>query len=283
MRLARLLVGTDVVAVSVGRDDVCTVLANPSGSPDPLLTLLRDPRGLADAVAAARTDATVALGSGRLLSPLHRPGKIVAVGLNYHDHTAETGLQAPAAPLTFAKYPSSLCGPADDIVVPSAQTSQVDYEVELAVVIGGSCPPDGSAGLDAIAAYTVANDVSARDVQFGDTQWTRGKSFDTFTPLGPWLVTPDEVPDPHSLHIWTRVNDELRQDDTTASLVFDLPALLAHISSGVTLEAGDVILTGTPSGAGAFADPPRYLADGDVVEVGVDGIGTLRNTVRIIT
>jgi len=279
MRLARVTIGTDERAVAVGPDHGCTVLD--VAGPDPLLTLLRDPRGLAVAADAARTDTTVPLADVHVLAPLHRPGKIIAVGLNYHDHTVETGLSAPHAPLTFAKYPSSVTGPYDDIVIPGGQTDRVDYEAELAVVIGRRCAPDGSADLGAIAAYTVANDVSARDVQFSDQQWTRAKSFDTFTPLGPWLVTADDVADPHDLHIWTRIGSTTLQDDRTSSLVFDIPALLKHLSSGTTLEPGDVVLTGTPSGAGAFADPPRYLAEGDVVEIGVEGIGTLRNVVRV--
>jgi len=279
MRLARVAIGTDVRAAVVENGERCVLLD--LAGPDPLLQLLRDPRGLTAAAEAVRTEDSVALADVTVRSPLHRPGKIIAIGLNYHDHTAETGMPAPDAPLTFAKYPSSVTGPYDDIVIPSGPTDQVDYEAELAVVIGRHCPPDGSADLDAIAAYTVANDVSARDVQFSDQQWTRAKSFDSFTPLGPWLVTADEVADPHDLRIWTRIGDEVLQDDRTSALVFDIPTLLKHLSSGVSLEPGDVVLTGTPSGAGAFADPPRYLAEGEVVEIGVEGIGTIRNAVRI--
>ncbi len=221
----------------------------------------------------------VDLDSVEFLSPLARPGKIIAVGLNYVDHTLETGFTAPEAPLTFAKYPSSLTGHGSDVVVPDSIATQVDYEVELAIVIGRRCGGDQPASADDIAAYTVANDVSARDVQFADGQWTRAKSFDGFTPLGPWLVPATEVADPHALRLWTTVNGELVQDDSTASLVFDLPALLAYIGAGTTLEPGDVILTGTPAGAGGFRNPPRYLQHGDRVEVGVDGIGRLSNRI----
>ncbi len=280
MRLARVTLGAEPVAAVVDADDRCHLLA-PTLSADPLLDLLRDGRGLFEAARALTTGDTVDLAEVRLLAPLHRPGKIIAIGLNYPDHTAETGMAPPSSPLTFAKYPTSVSGPADDIVVPAALTSQVDYEAELAVVIGRRCGPEGHASRGDVAAYTVANDVSARDVQFADQQWTRGKSFDTFTPMGPWLVTADEVADPQALDIWTTLSGRRVQDDNTASMVFDIDAVLAHVSAGTTLEPGDVILTGTPSGAGAFLTPPRFLADGDVVEVGIESLGQLRNTVRL--
>lgn len=216
-----------------------------------------------------------------LAAPVAGAGKIVAVGLNYADHTSETGFTQPERPLTFAKYPTSITGPTGEIVIPGHLTAQVDYEVELTILIGRRCGGALPATVDDIAAYTVGNDVSARDVQFGDTQWTRGKSFDTFTPLGPWLVTPDEFEDPGSHRIYTRVNGETLQDDTTGSLIFDIPALLAFVSDGVTLEPGDLIMTGTPSGAGAFRTPPRYLRDGDEVVCGIEGIGELRNRVVV--
>ena len=206
---------------------------------------------------------------------------MIAVGLNYADHTSETGFTQPERPLTFAKYTTSLTGPNDDIVVPGHLTQQVDYEAELTVLIGRRCGGTTPATLDDVAAYTVANDVSARDVQFGDVQWTRGKSFDSFTPLGPWLVTADEFGDPSGHRIYTEVNGETLQDDSTSELIFDIPALLAFISDGVTLEPGDLILTGTPAGAGAFRTPPRYLQDGDDVVCGVEGIGELRNRVTV--
>jgi 2-keto-4-pentenoate hydratase/2-oxohepta-3-ene-1,7-dioic acid hydratase in catechol pathway len=257
-----------------------TLLAVPDDR-DPLLTLLRDPRGLAAAVESSVTDTSIHVGPADLDAPIRRPGKVVAVGLNYMEHTTETGLAAPDRPLTFAKYPSSVVGPFAEIRVPSHITQQVDYEGELAVVIGRDCPPDGTASLADVAGYCVANDVSARDVQFGDGQWTRAKSFDTFTPLGPWLVTPDEVPDLASARISTTVNGDLRQDDTIKSMAFDVAAILAFVSDGTSLEPGDVILTGTPSGAGGFLDPPRYLADGDTIEVSVEGLGSIRNVVSV--
>jgi 2-keto-4-pentenoate hydratase/2-oxohepta-3-ene-1,7-dioic acid hydratase in catechol pathway len=243
---------------------------------DPLLDVLH----AGGEMASLARGATVRLADLRVLAPLARPGKIVAIGLNYQDHTAETGLAAPAEPLTFAKYPTSIIGPDDAIVVPATITDQVDWEAELALVIGRRCGPDRRGTPADIGGYTVANDVSARDLQFGDKQWTRGKSLDTFCPLGPYLVTPDEVPDPSALHIWARVNDETMQDASTADMIFDIPTLLDFVTATVTLEPGDVILTGTPPGVGAFRNPPVFLADGDVVTVGVDGVGELRNPVR---
>lgn len=214
-----------------------------------------------------------------LAAPVDRPGKMIAVGLNYADHTSETGFTQPERPLTFAKYTTSITGPYDDIVVPAHLTEQVDYEAELTLLIGRRCGGATPATIDDIAGYTVANDVSARDVQFADVQWSRGKSFDSFTPLGPWLVTPDEFGAQAGHRIHTSVNGEVLQDDDTGGMIFDIPAILAFVSDGVTLEPGDLILTGTPAGAGAFRVPARYLQDGDLVVCGVEGIGELRNRV----
>lgn len=214
-----------------------------------------------------------------LLAPVASAGKIIAVGLNYADHTTETGFTPPAQPLTFAKYSSSITAPGAVVTVPDHLTAQVDYEAELAVVIGRTCGGSVPATLDDIAGYTVANDLSARDVQFADVQWTRAKSFDGFTPLGPWVVTPDEFGNPQDHRIFTTVNGETLQDDSTAAMVFDVAALLAWIGDGTTLQSGDIILTGTPAGAGGFRNPPRYLQHGDVVAVGVEGIGVISNTI----
>lgn len=209
-----------------------------------------------------------------------RPGKIVAVGLNYADHARESGMPTPATPLLFAKFPSSVIGPGQPIVIDPALTERVDWEVELAVIIGRPLrhvtPAQALAG---IAGYTVANDVSARDLQFGDGQWVRGKSLDTFCPLGPVVVTPDELGDPQALRLCTKVNGEIMQDSSTAEMVFGVGDLLAFCSRSFTLEPGDVVLTGTPWGCGEFMTPRRSLAPGDVVEVSVERIGTLRNPV----
>ena len=216
---------------------------------------------------------------GSLAPPL-RPGKIVAIGLNYLDHIRESNLERPEQPLVFAKFPSSVIGPADPIELDVSLTSRVDWEVELAVIIGARMRrvPERDA-LEHVFGYTVGNDISARDVQFSESQWVRGKSFDTFCPLGPVVVTADEIPDPQALTLWTRVNGEVMQESSTAEMVFGVAELLAFCSRSFTLEPGDVVLTGTPWGCGEFMDPPRSLAGGDVVETEIEGIGTLRNPV----
>ncbi len=212
--------------------------------------------------------------------PPVRPGKIVAIGLNYRDHAREAGIELPQRPLVFAKFPSSVIGPGADIVIDRSLTARVDWEVELAAVIGRRLrDATPAAALAGVYGYTVANDVSARDVQFGDGQWVRGKSFDSFCPLGPEIVTPDELGDVQALGLRTRVNGETVQDSSTAEMVFGVAELLAFCSRSFTLEPGDVLLTGTPWGCGEFMDPPRSLAGGDVVEVEVDGIGVLSNRV----
>jgi len=209
-----------------------------------------------------------------------RPGKIVAIGLNYRDHVRESGGQPPVSPLVFAKFPSSVIGPEEAIAVGPDLARRVDWEVEPAVVIGRPMrhvkPADA---LEHVFGYTVANDVSARDVQFADGQWVRAKSFDTFCPLGPVVVTADEIRDPQILALRTRVNGETVQDSSTAEMTFGVAELLAFCSSSSTLEPGDVLLTGTPWGCGEFMNPRRSLQPGDVVESEVEGIGVLRNPV----
>jgi 2-keto-4-pentenoate hydratase/2-oxohepta-3-ene-1,7-dioic acid hydratase in catechol pathway len=216
---------------------------------------------------------------GERMAPV-TPGKIVAIGLNYLDHIRESGAAPPARPLVFAKFPSSVIGPDAPIVIDAEVTERVDWEVELAVVIGRTARDVSPAdALDHVLGYTVANDVSARDLQFSDGQWVRAKSLDTFCPLGPVLVTADEVADPQRMHLVCRVNGEVVQDATTDLMVFGVAELISFCSRSFTLEAGDVLLTGTPWGCGEFMDPRRSLAPGDVVECEIDGIGTLRNPV----
>lgn len=218
--------------------------------------------------------------TGRLLPPLV-PGKIVAVGLNYQDHIRETGLPTPREPLVFTKFTTSLIGAQDEIRFDPELTSRVDWEVELAVVIGRRARHvRADEALSYVAGYTAANDVSARDLQFSDQQWVRGKSLDTFCPLGPVIVTPDEVGDPQALRLRTVVNGETVQDSSTAEMIFPVAELVAFCSRSFTLEPGDVLLTGTPWGCGEFMTPPRSLTDGDVVTVAVERIGELRNPVR---
>lgn len=220
------------------------------------------------------------LSGARLTAPL-RPGKIVAIGLNYLDHIREQGLESgPERPIVFTKFSSSVIGDSEPIEVDRELTERADWEVELAAVVGRpmrNVPVEDA--LSHVFGYTVANDVSARDVQFGDGQWVRGKSFDTFCPLGPVVVTPDEVGDVTALGLRTRVNGELVQDSSTAEMVFGVAELLAFCSRSFPLDPGDVLLSGTPWGCGEFMDPRRSLQDGDVVECEIDGIGTLRNPV----
>ncbi|WP_104523549.1 fumarylacetoacetate hydrolase family protein [Blastococcus atacamensis] len=219
------------------------------------------------------------LPGARLLAPI-APGKIVAIGLNYLDHVRETGMDAPTAPLIFSKFPSSVVGPDEPIRFDPDLTQRVDWEVELAVVVGRTMRDvSPTEAMDGVFGYTVANDVSARDLQFGDGQWVRGKSLDTFCPVGPVVVTPDEVGDVQGLALSTRVNGETVQNSSTKEMVFGVAELLSFCSRNFTLEPGDLLLTGTPWGCGEFMDPRRSLADGDVVEVEVEGIGRLVNPV----
>jgi 2-keto-4-pentenoate hydratase/2-oxohepta-3-ene-1,7-dioic acid hydratase in catechol pathway len=215
---------------------------------------------------------------GVMTLPIPRPGKIVCVGLNYKDHAEEQGAELPAAPLIFAKFTTALIGPGDPIVVPPLVT-RCDYEAELGVVIGTTVKGVSKENaLEAVAGYVVANDVSARDLQFSDGQWTRGKSPDTFCPVGP-LVAAAEVIDPHALGIRAILNGETMQDSTTANLIFGIDEVIAYASQTSTLEAGDLILTGTPAGVGVFRDPPRLLAPGDSITIEIDGVGSITNPV----
>src|SRR6478735_3604806 len=211
--------------------------------------------------------------------PIPRPGKIVCVGLNYKDHAEEQGAELPAAPLLFAKFTTALIGPGDPIVIPSIVT-KCDYEAELGVVIGTSVRNvSRENAVEAVAGYVVANDVSARDLQFADGQWTRGKSPDTFCPVGP-LVPAAEIADPHALGIRALLNGETVQDSTTANLIFGIDEVVSYVSRTSTLEQGDLILTGTPAGVGVFRNPPRLLQPGDEITIEIDGVGSITNPVR---
>jgi 2-keto-4-pentenoate hydratase/2-oxohepta-3-ene-1,7-dioic acid hydratase in catechol pathway len=218
----------------------------------------------------------IPLASADLDAPI-TPRKIVAIGLNYKDHAIEAGLKIPAAPLCFAKFTSSVSGPFDPIQLP-AEDAQVDFEAELGVVIGRTARRVAeSEAMNYVAGYVTFNDVTARKWQFDDGQWTRGKSCDSFAPNGPCLVTTDEVPDPGALRIETRVNGEVLQDSNTNQLIFGIPRLISYLSHSFTLEAGDLIATGTPSGVGFARKPPRFLKDGDRVEVEIEGVGKICN------
>jgi 2-keto-4-pentenoate hydratase/2-oxohepta-3-ene-1,7-dioic acid hydratase in catechol pathway len=217
--------------------------------------------------------------STRLGPPVPDPEKIICVGTNYADHCAESGAEPPDRPILFAKFRPSLAGPRDEIVLP-AISEEVDYEAELAFVVGRRARhvPLCKA-LDYVAGYMVLNDVTARDIQRSDGQWVRGKSFETFAPCGPALVTRDEVPDHKALRIGTTIAGEVLQDSSTANLIFDVPYILSFISEVMPLAPGDVVSTGTPPGVGVFRDPPRLLRPGDVCECWVERLGRLANPV----
>ena len=223
----------------------------------------------------------VPLEGARIHAPVQRPGKIIAIGLNYVDHAEETGSPIPEKPLVFAKYPNTVIGPGDAIRIPPI-TEQVDYEAELAVIIGRRTKGVSAAeALEHVFGYTNANDVSSRDLQFSEGgQWTRSKSIDTFCPLGPYLVTRDEVPDPQNLYIRAILNGEVVQDGTTSDMIFSVAELISFLSTGMTLVPGDIIITGTPPGVGMARDPQVCLKAGDEVSIEIEGLGTLTNPVE---
>src|ERR1700744_2514760 len=215
----------------------------------------------------------------RLTAPVAPPSKIICIGLNYRDHAAETGQDLPTKPTVFAKFPTTLTGPYDPIVLP-ALSDAVDYEGELGVVIGRRARNvSEDEALSYVGGYLCVNDVSARDVQNWTSQWTLGKNFDTFAPAGPFLVTAAEVPDPQALDIETRVNGVGMQHSNPANMVFTVAALISQLSAVMTLEPGDIIATGTPGGIGGAQKPPLFLKDGDIVEVEIERLGCLRNPV----
>ena len=208
---------------------------------------------------------------------IERPGKIICVGLNYRDHAEETGAELPKAPLLFAKWGNTLIGHGDPILLP-AESAQVDYEAELGVVIGtGGRHIAEAQALDHVAGYICVNDVSARDLQFGDGQWTRGKSPDTFCPVGPRLVAREEIDDPQQLGIRCILNGETMQDSSTAQMIFSVAEIIAYVSRIITLEPGDLIATGTPAGVGTSRTPKRWIRPGERVRVEIDGLGALEN------
>ena len=215
----------------------------------------------------------------KLLAPIPRPNKLICVGLNYRDHAAETGAVIPEVPTIFNKFPTAIIGPGAPIVLPKVSTSP-DYEAEFAFVIGKGGRHIAEADWrDHVFGYTIVNDVSARDYQRATTQWLMGKTFDTFAPMGPWIVGQEEISDPHNLSVRMVINGETLQDGNTSQLIFNIPRLIAFLSSVFTLEPGDVVSTGPPAGVGAARKPPRWLLPGDDVVVQIQNIGELRNPV----
>jgi 2-keto-4-pentenoate hydratase/2-oxohepta-3-ene-1,7-dioic acid hydratase in catechol pathway len=231
--------------------------------------------------ASAGAGQRYAAGGVRLLAPVPRPGKVICLGLNYADHARETGAELPTEPAVFSKASTSVIGPGETIRIPRA-TQQVDYEVEMAAVIGrGGKDIDAARAAEHVAGYTILNDVSARDYQLTKPagQWYLGKSFDTFCPMGPWLVTPDEIGDPYALAIRCRLHEVTAQDSNTSNLIFRVPQIIEYVSRVFTLEPGDVISTGTPGGVGMARTPPVWLSPGDRVVCEVEAIGRLENPV----
>jgi len=261
----------------VNGDQVHALAAHPRGEPG--YDDLCNPSYLA-AVSDAIDDGalpTVPREEVHALAPEPRPGKIVCIGLNYHDHAEEQGDEPPETPLLFGKAATSVTNPGDPIVHPDGE--RVDYEVELGVVMGREAKNvDAADADDYVAGYTVVNDVSGREAQFEDSQWLRGKSYDTFSPMGPTLVAGDGF-DPNSVDVETRVDGEVRQSSNTEQFVFDVHELVEYVSAHMTLRPGDVISTGTPGGVGVFMEPPALLEPGQTVEVEIEGIGTLENPV----
>jgi 2-keto-4-pentenoate hydratase/2-oxohepta-3-ene-1,7-dioic acid hydratase in catechol pathway len=248
--------------------------------PTDMLAFLEAGEGAMDAARAALdSEATIALDDVRIEAPIARPPKFLAIGLNYADHIAESGLDTPAHPTLFNKQSTCVIGPGEPFHLPKA-SPVLDYEGELGIVIGRRCRHVSKEdAAQVIAGYTIVNDVSVRDWQLRIPTWTIGKSFDTHGPIGPYIVTSDEVGDPHALELRTWVNGELRQHSNTKELVFDCFTLVEHLSTSFTLEPGDVIATGTPSGVGIGFKPPKLLVAGDVVRIGIDKLGELENAV----
>lgn len=265
-----VVVGKDIVDLSAAAPDLPIEMTALLGLGDAGLEAVR---------AAAGKATTLALDEVHLEAPILRPPKILAVGLNYADHIAETGMETPKFPMIFNKQSTSAHPPGDPIHLPRV-SDKLDYEGELGVVIGKPCRhvPKQRAR-EVIAGYTIINDATVRDWQFRVPTMTMGKSFDTHCPMGPWIVTPDELPDPHCLELKTWVNGELRQHSNTKHLIFDCYTLVEHLSTAFTLEPGDVIPTGTPSGVGIGFNPRKFLAAGDVVRISIEGIGEIENAV----
>jgi 2-keto-4-pentenoate hydratase/2-oxohepta-3-ene-1,7-dioic acid hydratase in catechol pathway len=274
--------GPPLAAIGDGR---IAPIAERTGQPtlDELIKAGPEAWAMANDVAteALASEAARPLTEAKLASPLRAPSKIIAIGLNYMDHIRETGLAEPETPLVFAKFLNSLAGPDDSIWWPEGLTEKVDWEAELAVVVGQRLRDvPTSEALSGVFGYTAANDVSARDLQFADQQWVRGKSIDSFCPIGPSVVTADQFGDPQDKAIFCRVDGEIKQESNTSLMIFGVAEIVSFLSRNFTLEPGDVILSGTPWGCGGFSDPPEFLVAGNRIEVEVEGIGILSNPVE---
>jgi 2-keto-4-pentenoate hydratase/2-oxohepta-3-ene-1,7-dioic acid hydratase in catechol pathway len=238
-----------------------------------------NPQKLRSLLPEASADTAYSLGTVKVLAPIPKPRKLICVGLNYRDHAIETGSEIPSVPTIFNKFATAVIAPGENIILPKVSTKP-DYEAEFAFVIGrGGRHISAASWQEHVFGYTIVNDVSARDYQRATTQWLMGKTFDTFAPMGPWIVTADSIPDPHNLDIQLEINGETLQNSNTRELIFKIPDLIAFLSSVFTLEPGDIVSTGTPAGVGVARNPPRFLQPGDDVVVKVPAIGELRNPV----
>lgn len=260
------------------------VMLDELGFPVSVLKLIQSgPEVLEELSAALEGTPGVAFEKSSLAAPIHRPPKIVAVGLNYRDHAEESGLKIPSVPVIFSKFPSTVTGPHDEVRAHAHLTQSLDYEVELGIVVGKLARNVSiQDALDHVFGYMVVNDLSARDLQMGsDTsgQWTRGKNLDTSLPSGPWIVTQDEIPDPGQLRLGCAINGQTLQDASTASMIFSVPEIVSRLSHWFTLEPGDLIITGTPAGVGFVRKPPIVLKPGNVMKTWIEGIGELENRI----
>ncbi len=287
MRLVSFADGAgDRLGVEHGDGRIWSTRSLGAGLPGSMADLLAGGDVALDALRSATRSAAASglpgdVATEQRIAPVPRPGKVVAVGLNYHDHASEGGAELPKVPMLFTKFSTAVVGDGAAVEWDPELTSQVDYEAELAVVIGREARRvSEEEAMEHVLGYTCLNDVSARDLQFSDKQFVRAKSLDTFCPMGPVLVTADELGDPGDLAIRSYVNDEVMQDARTSDMIFDVAALVAFCSRNFTLEPGDVIATGTPSGVGVFRDPPVLMSDGDVMTIEIEGIGRLTNTCR---
>jgi 2-keto-4-pentenoate hydratase/2-oxohepta-3-ene-1,7-dioic acid hydratase in catechol pathway len=283
MRLATLSTPTGPRPAALVGDRYVDLVAADPRLPASVRQIISDPAllGCAREAAAKPQAASVPAAAAKLLAPIPDPQKIVCVGLNYRDHAAESGMAIPREPVLFSKFPSALIGHGEAIVVPQV-SSKTDYEAELVIVIGKAGRRiSEAAAMDHVAGYSVGHDVSARDWQLekDGKQWMVGKTFDTFAPVGPTLVTKDEVPNPHKLGIRLRLNGKTMQESNTEQMIFSVAQVVAYLSVVFTLEPGDLVFTGTPPGIGHALKPPVYLKPGDVTEVEIDDLGTLRNPV----
>ena len=281
MRLARFLVD-EIPRLGVVVGSEVFEVPGPGGAAQIEQVLQSGPRALATVESSAATGRARPIADLKLLAPLQHPSKIMCVGQNYAAHAVESRVEIPSEPVFFSKFVSSIVGPADPIQLPRVAPRRVDYEAELVVVIGrrGRDISEAEAP-DFVAGYMVGNDISARDWQLKKPagQWLLGKSFDSFLPIGPVFVTAEEIGDVGQLHITCRIGTELLQDDIAGSMVFGIPTLISYISQVATLEAGDLLLTGTPAGVGQSRVPPRWLRADEVLETAIDGLGSLRNRI----